>query len=184
MLDPQLTTKTAEVVAPHLTWFHMVFAVAVAGLTGGFFNPVWKFVLKKIGRGKTKDEKSAIVQVAEIRKDEHTEANLWTRVENLEKRLQQESERRDECEKGQGKLQFQIDELKRERLFTLSRYIHLKLRIEEAKREIEYLKSKLREKDPEFDKDYPNFSVESDSLSDEHLIDEIIRDTPSAGESS
>jgi len=109
---------------------------------------------------------------------------LWDRVESLEKKLQVEVDKRIESEKVQGKLQRQVDELKRERLFTLSRYIHLKLRIEEAKREIEYLKSKLREKDPEFDKDYPNFSVESDSLSDEHLIDEIIRDTPPISEGS
>jgi len=52
MFDPQTTTKVAEAAAPHLTWMHMIFAMTVAGLTGGFFNPVWKFILKKMGKDK------------------------------------------------------------------------------------------------------------------------------------
>jgi hypothetical protein len=173
MLDQHTTTQVADKVTQYSFW-QTVSAVVAAAFAGGFFNPIWKYL-----KGKVVKKKHAVdpeVKIAEIKKEGHTEDKLWERVENLEKNLKEEIDKRLASEKVQGELQRQIDELKREKLFTLSRYIHLKLRIEEAKREIQYLKAKLMEKDPDFDKDYPNFSMDSRALEDENLINEIIND--------
>lgn len=181
MIDLHIIQKTSES-ANQYSWWHMTFAVIVAALTGGFFNPTLKWVVSKISKKKKKHEGAtdadAAIKVAEIKKEEKTEGKLWERVESLENKLNEEVQKRIDSEKTQGELQRQVDELKRERLFTLTRYIHLKLRIEEAKKEIEYLKSKLREKDPEFDKDYPTFTVDSETMADEKLIAEIIKEFP------
>lgn len=172
-MDPQTTTKAAET-AGQYSFGHVISAIIISAFAGGFFNPAWKYLSGKF-RGK-KHSKEPSVKIAEIQKEGHTEDKLWERVENLEKNIKEEIEKRLVSEKTQGELQRQIDELKREKLFTLSRYIHLKLRIEEAKREIQYLKAKLMEKDPDFDKDYPNFSMDSRALADENLINEIIQE--------
>jgi hypothetical protein len=180
MSDP-ITKVVSESTGGHFTLSHVIIAMVIAGFTGGFFNPLWNIV-KTWWHKRNKNhivEGQAKIEVAKIIKEEKTEGKLWERVENLEKKINEEIDKRLKSEKVQGDLQRQVDELKRERLFTLSRYIHLKLRVEEAKKEIEYLKSKLREKDPEFDKDYPNFRVSTEALEDERLIEEIIQDIPS-----
>ncbi len=173
MLDPHEIPKVAETGGlGSFTWIHLIVAMVIAGLTGGFFNPVLKIIIgwwKKIRKSK-----SDAIAVATIQKEEKTEEKLWERVESLETKLQIEVDKRIISEKKQSELQSKVDALEIERLSTLTRYIHLKLRVEEAKNEIEYLKTKLREKDPEFDKDYPIFSVESDVLADEKLVEEIV----------
>jgi hypothetical protein len=177
MSDPQTIAKVAETGGlGSFTWVHLISGMIIAGLTGGFFNPIWKFIAAKYGKKNKNSEQDASIKVAEIQKEGRTEDKLWERVESLEKDIKQEIEKRLASEKIQGELQRQIDELKREKLFTLSRYIHLKLRIEEAKREIQYLKAKLMEKDPDFDKDYPNFSMDSRALEDEKLITDIVNE--------
>jgi superfamily I DNA/RNA helicase len=175
MPEPQTINKAAETAGQYPLW-SMVTAVTVAAFSGGFFNSAWKYLSAKIKKNK-KNAAEAAVQIAEMKKEEHTEDKLWLRVENLELHLIDETEKRLKSEKTQSELQRQIDELKRDKLFTLSRYIHLKLRIEEAKREIQYLKAKLMEKDPDFDKDYPNFSSDSRALEDEKLINDIVKES-------
>jgi vacuolar-type H+-ATPase subunit I/STV1 len=149
----------------------------IAGLTGGLFNPVAKWLLKKwsyiFGRHTTDPS----VMVAEIKKDEHTEENLWHRIESLEKKLNEEVEKRIQSESAQNTLRSTVESLKQDRVFFLSRYIHLKKKTEQLVREVLFLREKLKVTNPQFDKDYPKFStdVASDTTED-RILDEIIQD--------
>jgi len=174
MPDPTPVTPVVQ-----YTLWNVLAASLVAAAAAGFWNPAWTFFEKKFK--KKSDGLNPTIAVAEIKRDERTEDKLWQRIECLERRLEEETEKRLASERAMGELQRQVDELTRAKLSDLARYIRLKLRIGEAQKEIEYLKSKLREKDPNFDIDYPSFSLATETMEDERLIAEISRETDNKG---
>jgi hypothetical protein len=174
-MDPSTINNLTQNTGDHITWIQLIIAVTIAAFGGGFFNPVWKYVSKRWKKSAKEHKEEAAVRVAEIKREEHTEINLWTRIEMLEKNLGVEVEKRLESEKIQNELKQKVSELEHERLTTLGRYIKLKLNVQTAQREIDYLKSRLRDTDPNFDKDYPKFTIDLE-LAEEKNMEKILNE--------
>jgi hypothetical protein len=177
MPDPE-TAKLATI--HNATWYQLL----LAALGGGFLNPVGKYLFNKYwpwskANKKLPENKTDNLAIAELHKDERTEDKLWQRVEDLETKITKESEDRVDCERAQNELRRAMDEEKRDRIYLFSKYVHLTKLVNNAFKEIEYLKTKLREKDPDFDVAYPDFyHGASDNVKDEDiaLVDKIVQD--------